>query len=84
MTNQQFTEKSRAALSDAQQMTIEYQNQEVSQEHLVKALLQDPQSLIPQLLHKMGKDPGRITERLDTLISRIPKVTGSGREPDKI
>ena len=84
MNSQQFTEKSRAALNDAQQMTIEYQNQEVSQEHLVSALLADPQGLIPQLLQKMGKDQGMLTARLQTLIARIPKVTGGGREPDKI
>ena len=84
MTSQQFTEKSRAALNDAQQMTVEYQNQEVTQEHLLRALLQDPQGLIPQLLQKMGKDPDGIDTRLETLIARIPKVTGTGREPDKI
>ena len=39
MTNQQFTEKSREALAAAQQLTIEYQNQEVTQEHLAYALL---------------------------------------------
>ena len=84
MTSQQFTEKSRAALNDAQQMTIEYQNQEVTQEHLTRALLLDPQALITQLLQKMGKDTGLIQSRLETLIARIPKVTGGGREPDKI
>ena len=84
MTSQQFTEKSRTALNDAQQMTVEYQNQEVGQEHLVRALLQDPQGLIPQLLTKMGKDTDIIDSRLEMLIARIPKVTGSGREPDKI
>ena len=84
MTSQQFTEKSRAALNDAQQMTVEYQNQEVAQEHLVRALLQDPQGLITQLLKKMGKDTDSIDSRLEMLIARIPKVTGSGREPDKI
>ncbi len=84
MTSQQFTEKSRAALSDAQQMTVEYQNQEVSQEHLLRALMADPQGLIPQLLQKMGQDTDMIDARLEALIARIPKVTGSGREPDKI
>jgi len=84
MTSQQFTEKSRAALSAAQQMTVEYQNQEVTQEHLLRALLDDPQGLIPQLLQKMGKDTGLLASRLETLIARIPKVMGSGREPDKI
>lgn len=57
MTNQQFTEKSREALAAAQQLTIEYQNQEVTQEHLAYALLSDAQGLIPQLLTKMGKRP---------------------------
>ena len=84
MTNQQFTEKSREALASAQQLTIEYQNQEVTQEHLAYALLSDAQGLIPQLLTKMGKQPQEIASRLETMIARLPKVTGSGREPDKI
>ncbi len=84
MTNQQFTEKSREALAAAQQLTIEYQNQEVAQEHLAYALLSDAQGLIPQLLTKMGKQPREIASRLETLIARMPKVTGGGREPDKI
>ena len=84
MTNQQFTEKSREALAAAQQLTIEYQNQEVTQEHLAYALLSDAQGLIPQLLTKMGKRPQEIASRLETMIARQPKVTGSGREPDKI
>ena len=84
MTNQQFTEKSREALAAAQQLTIEYQNQEVTQEHLAYALLSDAQGLIPQLLTKMGKRPQEIASRLETMIARLPKVTGGGREPDKI
>ncbi len=84
MNLQQFTEKSRAALSDAQQISIEYQNQEVNQEHLAAALLKDSQGLIPQLLQKTGKDAGTLQARVDALIARIPKVTGSGREMDKI
>ena len=84
MTSQQFTEKSRAALNAAQQLTVEYQNQEVTQEHLLFALLDDPQGLIPQLLQKMGKDTATMNARLTTLIARMPKVMGSGREPDKI
>ena len=84
MNNQQFTEKSREALSLAQQLTVTYQNQEVSQEHLACALLSDPQGLIPQLLTKMGKNPEEIRSRLETAIARLPKVMGAGREMDKI
>ncbi len=84
MTMQEFTEKSRAALAYAQQLTVEYQNQEVTQEHLAFALLQDPQGLISQLLTKMGKNPDMLRARLESAISGLPKVTGTGREPDKI
>ncbi len=84
MNNNQFTEKSREALQNAQQLTVEYQNQEMAQEHLACALLSDPQGLIPQLLTKMGKNPQEILSRLQTMIARIPKVTGFGREADKI
>ena len=84
MNNNQFTEKSREALQNAQQLTVEYQNQEMAQEHLACALLSDPQGLIPQLLTKLGKIPQEILSRLQTMSARIPKVTGSGREADKI
>ena len=80
----QFTEKSREALSLAQQLTVTYQNQEVSQEHLACALLSDPQGLIPQLLTKMSKNPEEIRARLETAIARLPKVMGASREMDKI
>ncbi len=84
MNLQQFTEKSRTALSDAQQISIENQNQEVNQEHLAASLLKDTQGLIPQLLQKIGKNAGEVYTRLSALIDRIPKVSGPGREMDKI
>ncbi|NCB05489.1 MAG: AAA family ATPase, partial [Clostridia bacterium] len=84
MTMNQFTQKSRDALTLAQQITVEYQNQEVAQEHLALALLRDQQGLIPQLLQKLQKDPESLRSQLEGSISRMPKVTGSGREPDKI
>ncbi len=84
MTTQEFTQKSRDALNRAHQITIEYQNQEVGQEHLAKALLEDGEGLIAQLLQKQGKDVQGLMAQLDVLIGRIPKVMGPGREPDKI
>ncbi|MDD6041434.1 MAG: ATP-dependent chaperone ClpB [Clostridia bacterium] len=84
MTNQQFTEKSREALALAQQLTVQYHHQEVAQEHLAYALLSDAQGLIPQLLTKMGKAPQEIASRLETMLSRMPKVMGSSREMDKL
>ena len=84
MTNQQFTEKSREALAAAQQLTIEYQNQEVTQEHLAYALLSDAQGLIPQLLQKLNVDPGSFAAAVAEKLSALPRVSGSGRDPDKV
>ncbi len=84
MNNQQFTEKSREALSLAQQLTVQYHQQELAQEHLACALLSDPQGLIPQLLTKMGKAPQEIASRLETMLARLPKVMGSNREMDRL
>ncbi len=84
MANQPFTEKSREALTAAQQLTVTYSNQEVTQEHLAYALLEDPQGLIAQLLRRMGKEPASLLRDLEGMIARLPKVTGPGREADKI
>ena len=84
MTNAQFTEKSREALTAAQQLTVEYQNQEMTQAHLACALLSDDKGLIPQLLSKMGKQPQEIRERLETMIARMPKVMSNSRAMDQL
>ena len=74
--------KSRAA-GFAQQLTVEHQNQEV-RETWPMLCFRDPQGLISQLLTKMGKNPGLLRSRLEGMLSRLPKVMGAGREPDKI
>ena len=85
MTNQQFTEKSREALAAAQQLTIEVPEPGGYPRSIwLTRFFRTRQGLIPQLLTKMGKRPQEIASRLETMIARLPKVTGGGREPDKI
>jgi len=84
MNNRQFTQKTMEAIQLAQQTAIEYQNMQVEEAHLFYALLQDEAGLIPQLLTKMGKDARQVKDALEKAISQISKVSGSGREPDKI
>ena len=84
MNTERITEKSREALTQARQMSLQYRNQEIAQEHLAWALLSDENGLIPQLLTKMGKTPKDIAARLETLVARLPKVMGSNTEADKI
>ena len=84
MDLQQFTQKSRDAILAAQNIALEYQNQALEQEHLLCALLQQDNSLIVQLLKKMGAEPGNIQAALAQKIEALPRVSGSGREADKI
>ena len=79
-----YTEKSREALQAAQQLTISNQNQEMTPQHLCYALLNDNEGLIVQLLKKMHKSTDNIKSTLFNELERLPKVTGTAREADKI
>ncbi len=84
MNLQKFTQKSRDAILEAQSLALEYQNQALEQEHLLYTLLNQENSLIAQLFKSMGSEPGNIQAALAEKIEALPKVTGSGREADKI
>ena len=56
MNIQKFTQKSLEALQDAQNLAIENKNSQVEQEHLVLALLEQENSLIKELLKKIGNE----------------------------
>ena len=78
------TQKYLEAIKDAQNLAIEYQNMQIDTPHLAFALLQQPDGLIPQLLSKMNIEPNALSQSLRTVIEKLPKVSGPGREPDKI
>ena len=84
MNAQKFTKKALEAVNAAQSIAIENQNMQIMPEHLLYALVDQEGGLIPQLLKKQGKDCDNLLSLLDAAISKIPAVSGSGREPDKI
>ena len=84
MNTNKFTQKTLEALQSAQQTAIEYQNQTLEPEHLLFAIANQEQGLIPQLLQQMGVEPGNFVSAAAQKISMLPHVTGSGREADKI
>ena len=57
MNAQNYTQKSLEAIQAAQKLTIENQNQQIEQIHLLAALLRQENGLVPQLLKKMGLTP---------------------------
>ena len=84
MNTNQFTQKTMEALQAAQRLAIEYSNQALEQEHMLVALTQQQDGLIPQLLTKMNVDPGTFEAAAADKVSHLPHVTGSGRDPDKV
>ena len=84
MDMNQFTQKAREALQAAQRIAVEYSNNAVEQEHLLAALAQQQDGLIPQLLTTMGTDPNAFAQAALQKVEALPRVTGSGRDPNQI
>ena len=84
MNTNKLTQKAMEAIQSAQNIAIENNNVQICPEHLLYALVDQENGLIGQLFKKMGKSPDAILSETDTLIRKIPAVSGSGREPDKV
>ena len=77
MNINKFTQKSLQAVQDCERIALEYGNQEISQEHLLYALLTQDDSLILKLMEKMGLDKNVIVDQVENLINKRPKVQGA-------
>ena len=84
MNAEKFTQKSMEAIRDAQQAAIRNQNMQIDQQHLLYALLNQEGGLIGQLMKKLHIDAARMAASCDREIQRIAKVSGPGREADKV
>ena len=84
MNMNQFTQKSLAAIQGAQDLAQEYGQQQIEQQHLLLALLNDEQGFIPQLLTAMGMTVPSFQAAVKAEVEKLPKVSGSGREADKV
>ena len=79
MNIEQMTQKTREALQAAQRIAVEYSNNAVEQEHLLAALAQQQDGLIPQLLQTLGIDANAFAQAALQKVEALPRVTGSGR-----
>src|SRR6516162_158702 len=71
-----FTEKSQAALTEAQAIGTRNQHQAVDVEHLALALLEQEEGLVPRLLEKAGVSPDLMKTKIQEALDRIPRVSG--------
>ena len=84
MTPQNFTQKSLEAVQTAQSIATTYGSQQVEQCHLLLALLEAENGLVPQLITGMGLTLPSFHAAARALVERQPRVSGPGREPGKI
>ena len=83
MNVQKFTQKSLEAIQNAQSIALENQNAQIEQEHLMLALLEQEESLIKELLKKMGVS-ANFENTLKNKINQMPKMSGGARPNDSI
>ncbi|MBR2000059.1 MAG: type VI secretion system ATPase TssH, partial [Lentisphaeria bacterium] len=77
MDMQKLTEKSRAALLQAQELALELGNSEITALHLLKSLITQEEGLIPSLLKRMSVPAADLSAAVDTELNKLSKVSGS-------
>ncbi|EAQ23675.1 ATP-dependent chaperone ClpB [Roseovarius sp. 217] len=71
-----FTERSRGFIQAAQTIAMRESHQKLAPEHILKALLDDPEGLASNLIKRAGGAPERVTQANDIALSKIPQVSG--------
>ena len=76
MNIQKFTQKSVEAINDCEKLAYEYGNQEIEQEHLMVALMQQEDGLIPKLIEKMEIQKQHFADNARRKLEARVKVSG--------
>ena len=76
-----LTENAQKGIASAQATAAQQGHQAVEVEHLLHSLTAQSDGLIPRLIEKLGAQPARFAERLESEIARLPKVSGPGASP---
>ena len=84
MNTEKFTQKTAEAIRSAQNISVEHGNAEIAPEHLCYALIAQEEGLIGSILKKKGVDVTALLSDVESLINKLPSVSGRGADPDKI
>ena len=78
---QNFTQKSFEAISEANNFAIRYRHSDIKVEHLLLALVGQMDGLIPSVLKKMGIDTTDMIRKIESKLESFPKIEGGNSEP---
>ena len=75
-----YTEKAQESLAQAQRLASDYNHSQIDPEHLLLALLQQADGVVPQVAGKMGLDPAALVRQLEEELQKRPKVYGAATQ----
>ena len=78
---QNFTQKSIEAISEANNFAIRYRHSDIKVEHLLLALVGQMDGLIPSVLKKMGINTTDMIRKIESKLESFPKIEGGNSEP---
>ncbi|MFO7831309.1 MAG: Clp protease N-terminal domain-containing protein, partial [Desulfuromonadaceae bacterium] len=84
MDSEKLTRNTQLAIQHAQQLAREGQHAEIDNEHLLAALLQDEQGLVPRLLQKMEVNTSALLQRVNEILGKRPRMEGRAAEESQI
>ena len=73
-----FTIKSQELIQNAQSQASQHNHQQIEPEHLLAAMLAEPEGIAGNMLRKLGVSPSEISKDLAQLIDKIPQISGGG------
>src|SRR3954468_23935693 len=79
MNMQKYTEKAQEAVLNARQMAEEANNNQIEPVHMLIALAEQPEGIVPQVLSRLGVSVGTLVERLRAEMEKLPKVYGGSQ-----
>ena len=76
MDMDRYTRKSLEVVEKAKEKALEFDNQELTQLHLLAGLLETDESLIPKIFEKMDVNVSAAVDRVENKLASLPKVSG--------
>jgi ATP-dependent Clp protease ATP-binding subunit ClpB len=73
-----FTLKAQEVIRSSQELAERFSHQQIEPEHLVRAILEEKEGVLPPLLGKIGADQGQLIQSFEDALDRMPRVSGTG------
>src|SRR5437764_10681245 len=72
-----FTRKTQEAFAAAQALARDAGNTEIAPEHLLRALLDQPEGIVSGVIERIGIDVNAVRNRVDEVLAKLPHVSGA-------